>query len=301
MGHRCHVSHTKSKQHSRTLLYAICIAAFFMCAELVGGIFAKSLALISDALHIFADVGTLALSLFIAQLTQKPTTPQISYGFKRAEVLGALISTMLLWALCGVLAFKALERLFHPEEVQGSLVLIIATIGLFANIFMMKVLHPSHQDNLNMRAAYLHVIGDLLGSFGVLLSGGIIWLTGWNIVDPIVSLLFSLGIIYSSIKIAWKSICILMEFSPPNLDIEAIEQALASLPGVEEVHDLHVWSIASDHPALSVHLVAKDSASSLTMAYKILQETFDIHHLTIQIEDQMHFKPKYCYNYQQKN
>lgn len=300
MGHNCNSHHETEEHHGRTFLFTIAIAFFFMLVEIVGGILGKSLALMGDALHLFADVGALSLGWVVTLLLRRPATKSLSYGFQRAEILGALSSALLLCALCGVLAFEAIRRLFHPEEVRGGLVFIVAAIGLFANILMIKLLHSSKEHNLNMRAAYLHVLGDLLGSLGVLLSGAIIWYTGWNLADPIVTLLFAVGIVYGAIKIIWESVCILMEASPPGINADEVFAALKALPNVEEVHDLHIWSLSSKQHALSVHLVAKEPKSCLNQTHKILEEKFGIHHMTVQIEDHAHFDPKYCYDCKQK-
>lgn len=169
--HRRHV-------HKKALNAALVIAFIFMIVEVIGGIFANSLALISDALHMFTDVGALVLSLIVLKIAHLPSTPKMSYGYHRAEILGALASALSLWALCGVLIYEAILRLISPPEVKGPIVLIIATIGLAANLMMMRSLHSHKEDNLNIRAAYLHIIGDLLGSVGVIIAGAIIWLTG---------------------------------------------------------------------------------------------------------------------------
>lgn len=301
MGHSCSSHQDTAKRHGKTLFFAILIALVFMVVEIVGGILGRSLALIGDALHLFADVGALGLSWVVTLLLQRPATKQLSYGFQRAEILGALASALILWALCGVLVYESIERLFNPQVVEGKLVFIVAAIGLGANILMMKILHSSRKENLNMHAAYLHVLGDLLGSVGVLLSGAIIWLTGWNLADPILSMLFAISIIYGSVKVVWKAVCVLMEATPPGIDAEAIRSTLKDLPGVEEVHDLHIWSLSSNHHALSVHLVAKDPSATLNNTHRILEEKFAIKHMTVQIEDHSHFDPKYCYDCQEKN
>ncbi len=298
MGH----THThKANQHKRILLIAILIALVFIVVEVVGGIIARSLALMSDALHLFADVGALVLGWIISHLLQKPATQRLSYGYHRAEALGALASALILWALCSVLVYHAVDRFLHPEPVRGGVVFVVAALGLAANYAMMRVLHPAHKENLNMRAAYLHVISDLLGSVGVLFSGVVILLTGWNPIDPIITILIAVAIIYSTIKVFRQSLAILMESTPPGLDSDALYQTLKELPAVEEVHDLHIWSISSNDPVLSVHLVSKDANRTLQAAHHTLEKKFGITHMTIQIEDHDHFDPKYCYDCQKKS
>ena len=160
-GHGAHVQ-------GKALYRALWIAAFFMLIEVISGIIANSLALISDAAHLFTDVGALGLGLIVVKIAHLPRTPKMSYGYQRAEILGALGSSLALWALCGVLIYEAITRLIHPQPVAGPIVFVVAVIGLIANIVMIRILHPSQGHRLNMRAAYLHVLGDLLGSVGVL-------------------------------------------------------------------------------------------------------------------------------------
>ena len=217
--HSAPCSHRHSPHmHRKALRIAIVIAFLFMILEIVGGWIANSLALISDALHLFTDVGALSLSLIVLRIAHRPKTLSMSYGYHRAEVLGALASALSLWVLCGVLVYEAIMRLVSPQPVAGPIVFVIATIGLFANIMMMRVLHPSQGHNINVRAAYLHVLGDLLGSAGVIISGAILWWTQWYPIDPIITILFSLGIVYGSGKIIWESISILMESAPPGIN-----------------------------------------------------------------------------------
>lgn len=287
--------------HGKALNIALVIAFVFMVIEVIGGIFANSLALISDALHMFTDVGALGLSLIVLKITHLPRTPKMSYGYHRAEILGALASALSLWALCGVLIYEAITRLISPPEVKGPVVFVIASIGLIANLAMMRTLHSSQGENLNIRAAYLHVIGDLLGSIGVILSGLIIWLTGWNPADPIISIIFSLAIVYGSGKIIKQTISILMESTPEGYDALAIEQDLASIPEVKEVHDLHIWAVSAKNIALSAHLVATDTAAALREAHRVIEKNHGISHMTIQVEDPAHFKPRYCYDCDRKH
>lgn len=290
-------SHEHGKHvHKKALNSALIIAFIFMIVEVIGGIAANSLALISDAMHMFTDVGALVLSLIVLKIAHLPSTPKMSYGYHRAEILGALASALSLWALCGVLIYEAIHRLIAPPDVKGPIVFIIATIGLIANLFMMRTLHSHQGDNLNIRAAYLHIIGDILGSVGVIIAGALIWITGWNPIDPIISILFSLGIIYGSSKIIKQTVSVLMESTPEGIDPNTIEKDLKSIPGVREVHDLHVWSVSAKKVALSAHLIAEDTHAALNEAHRRIEENYKISHMTIQVEDPLHFEPKYCYD-----
>jgi cobalt-zinc-cadmium efflux system protein len=292
----CHGHVHLHRKQSKALTVSLWIAAVFMVVEVVGGFLANSLALISDALHLFADVGALFLGLIALRIAKWPSTRHMSYGYARAEILGALASALSLWVLSGVLIYEAVERLFHPVVVQGPIVFVIATIGLLANLAMMRQLHPMQGDNLNLKAAYLHVLGDMLGSIGVILSGVILWLTQFNAIDPIFTILFSCTILYSSGKIIKQTVCILMERAPKEYDIIAIQNDLLSISGVKEVHDLHVWSISSNQVALSAHLIADNEPRALSAAHRLLEEKHKIHHMTIQIEDPAHFEPRFCYD-----
>lgn len=287
-----HLHHRQTKS-----LKSACMIAFaFMLIEIAGGLLANSLALISDALHLFTDVGAILLSLLALRISKKPRSANMSYGWERAEVLGALASALLLWGLSLGLIYESILRLANPPEVHGQIVFLIAAIGLVANLMMLKVLHPAHGHSLNVKAAYLHVIGDLLGSIGVILSGFLIWAFGWVLADPIVTILFTLGILYSASKIVKETTVVLMESAPAGIDPSAIQQDLEQLPDIREVHDLHVWSISSRNHALSVHLVAKDSRHALNAAHRLIEEKYGIHHMTIQVEDPVSFKPRYCYD-----
>ncbi len=288
--------YTHGNVHRKALHTALIIAFIFLIVEVAGGIVANSLALISDALHLFTDVGALGLSLIVLKIAHLPSTPRMSYGYHRAEILGALASALSLWALCGVLIYEAIVRLISPPEVKGLIVFVIAFIGLLANLMMMRTLHSSQEQNINIRAAYLHVIGDLLGSIGVILGGAILWFTHWNPIDPIISILFSLGIVYGSGKIIKQTVSILMESTPEGVHPHAIEKNLKSIPCVKEVHDLHVWSVSTKKIALSVHLVADDTRTALREAHSIIEKNHGISHMTIQVEDPAHFEPHYCYD-----
>lgn len=291
-----HDHSTCRHKHGKALNAALIIAIIFMVIEVIGGIVANSLALISDALHMFTDVGALALSLVVLKIAHLPSTPKMSYGYHRAEILGALASALSLWALCGVLIYEAILRLIAPPEVKGPIVFIIASIGLLANLMMMRTLHSHKSENLNIRAAYLHIIGDLLGSIGVIIGGVILWTTGWNFIDPIISILFSLGIVYGSGKIIRQTIGVLMESTPDGINPIAIEKDLKSIATVKEVHDLHVWSVSAKKTVLSAHLVATDTHKALNEAHRMIEKKYQISHMTIQVEDPQHFEPRFCYD-----
>ncbi len=280
MPHDCH-----DKTHHHAMHRSLWIAVAFMFVEVIGGWIANSLALISDAMHLFTDVGALLLGIIVARMARWPATPTMSYGYHRAEILGALVSAASLWALSGVLIYESIHRFFQPEVVDGPIVFYIATIGLLANLWMMKILHPSQHHSLNVRAAYLHILGDVLGSVGVIISGIVLWTTHWNLIDPIITILFTLTILRSSGKVIKQTIGILMESTPEGIDPEAVEKALEGLPGVKEVHDLHIWSASHHKIVLSVHLIADQLLRCVGRGRSALEAQFGIKHMTIQVED----------------
>lgn len=296
--HHDHELHLEDIQKEKKAFYAaISIGIFFLLLELIGGLVANSLALISDALHLFLDVGALLLGIFVIALFKRPPTLKKSFGYQRAEVLGALLSGILLWVLMIFLVYEGIERLFKPQKVQGLIVLIIASIGVVANFIMMKLLHPGERGSMNLTAAYLHILGDLLGSIGVVVSGIIIMLTGFYPIDPIITFFMAALILYSSGKMILEGVHILMEGVPTKINMRALYNDLINLPGVKEVHDLHVWSLSSKQKSLSVHLVAtSEETKLLKLAHELIDEKYHIHHMTIQIEDPKHFEKKYCFD-----
>lgn len=293
MNHSCEHHHPAA--HGRSLRQALIIAVIFMVVEVVGGYLANSLALLTDAMHMFTDVGALMVGLLVFRIARRPSTPMMSYGFHRAEILGALGSALSLWGLCAVLIYEAIKRLFAPQPVEGPLMFVVAGAGLLANIWMIVLLHGSQQHSLNLRAAYLHVLSDLLGSLGVLIGGALLWFTKWNPIDPIVTLIFSLTILYGSWKVVKEAVCVLMESTPESINPEAIEAELLKIPGVKEVHDLHVWSVSSRKTALSCHLIT-NNPQALGEAHRLIEKNFGIRHMTIQIEDPAAFESNFCYD-----
>lgn len=277
---------------------AIWIALIFMMIEIIGGLVANSLALITDALHMLTDVGSLTLALVIVRIVALPKNQKMSYGYHRAEILGALTSALFLLVLCGFLIYESILRLVHPKPVTGEIVFIVATLGLLANIWMMRILHPIQTDDLNAKAAYLHVLGDLLGSIGVIVSGVLIWLTGWNTLDPIITLLFTGLICWTTLPIVRRTIGVLMQATPQGYDSAEIEKTLASISGVKEVHDLHLWSVSSKRIALSAHLLAEasDSKNVLQKAHQLIESKYHIHYMTIQVEEVENFESRFCYD-----
>ncbi len=272
------------------------ITLVFMVIEFVGGWFSNSLALISDAAHMLTDIGAMLLSLFALWIARRPVTLSMSFGYHRAEILGALSSGLLIWLISGVLIYEAVVRMQAPPEVRAPVVFVVAVIGLIANLFSMRILHSAKKENLNIRAAYLHLLADALGSVGAIVAGAVLWLTGWRPIDPIITILFAVLMLVSSWSLVKEAIEVLMESTPSHIDPEQIQKELQALPTVREAHDLHIWSVSSGRLALSVHLISDASEALLVAANELLENHFGIVHTTIQVEHPDRFQSKRCYD-----
>lgn len=292
--HTHHHDHDHSAPH--VIQKAIIVTILFMVVELVGGWWSNSLALISDAAHMLTDVGAMLLSLFSIWVARRPTTLTMSFGYHRAEIIGALVSGLLIWMISGVLIYEACLRMKSPPEVQGPTVFIVATIGLAANLGSMWMLHSTKSHNLNVRAAYLHLLSDSLGSIGAIIAGAILWLTDWRPIDPIVTILFAILMLVSSLSLIKEAVGVLMESTPAHLDPSQIKEDLQGIAGVQEAHDLHVWTVSSGRLALSVHLISENLENVLQTANLILKERYGIIHTTIQVERPNQFQSDRCYD-----
>ena len=276
-----------SDASTTALKRALFVTLAFMGVELVGGYLANSLALISDGIHMLMDSGALILSLFVAWVSKREAPKGYTYGYQRVEILGALLNGLLVWLISGFLIFESIDRFRAPPDVKGGIVFWIATIGLASNLASMYFLHRSSKNNLNVKAAYVHMISDSIGSFGAMVTGAVIVLTGWQLADPVITVALAALMLWSSWSLVKEAVGILLERSPAHLKLEEIESALESLGGVKEIHDLHVWTLSSGSIALSVHLIgenSRDSGELLQEAAHILDERFSITHTTIQVE-----------------
>jgi len=260
--------HTHSNPHSHThnankkaLTISFILIASYMVIEFIGGFLTNSLALISDAGHMLSDAVALGLSLSALLIGEKAATSQKTYGYKRFEILAALLNGVVLILLSVFICIEAVKRFSAPAEVIGEGMIIISTIGLIINMIVAYILSRGEtKENLNVKSAFLHVIGDLLGSVGAIIAAVLIILFGWNIADPIASILVSLLVLYSGWHILKEAVNILMEGKPANIDSEDIVKALKTIPGITEIHDLHIWMITSDFPALTVHLCVDENS-----------------------------------------
>lgn len=281
----------------RRLLLAFLSQSLFLVVELVGGLLTNSLALIADAGHMFSDVAALGLSLAALVLAQKPQTSRKTYGYHRYEILAALVNGLALWAMAGYILYEAYGRLLKPPVLGGLPVMLIAGLGLLANLFGVAVLYPAREGNLNLRSAFLHLAADSLGSVAAITAGLIIYFKGWYWFDPLAAALIALLIIVGSWRLVWEAADILMEATPRHLDLAEVSRTLEQHPGVQEIHDLHIWTIASGLYSLSVHAVLRDSLDRDLVTKELedlLFRRFGLEHTTIQLEGPDYQRPPYC-------
>lgn len=272
--------------HSRALRIAFVITLTFMVAEAVGGWWANSLALLADAGHMLGDGASLALALLAARLAQRPASGRRTYGYLRLEIFAALLNGVVLVGIAVLVVWRALVRLAGPTEIHSGLMLAVATAGFVANLVTLRVLHAGHTHSLNLRGAYLHVVGDLLGSVGAVLAGGIIALSGWTPADAIVSTVIALLIALSAVRLLRDSVDVLLEATPRHVSLARVAEELGSIPGLSDVHDLHVWTVTSGVVALTGHAVIADPSRGrevlATAADRM--ERLGIGHVTVQLE-----------------
>lgn len=279
-------AHTPGSNRRR-LAWALALTITYMLAEVAGGFITNSLALLSDAGHMLADVAALALAMLALWFAARPVTPKKTYGYYRMEILAALANGVALVVIALLIFYEAMQRIKQPPEVQGFELTLIAVGGLIINGVSAWLLHPASEDNLNMRGAFLHVIGDALGSVGAIAAGVVIWQWGWTVADPIISVAMCLLIIYSSWQLIRESVNILLEGTPSHINIRAVIDAIDRVPGVIGVHDLHVWTISSGKEALSAHVTLELGTShraALQALQQRLRSEFNIGHVTIQME-----------------
>lgn len=257
-----------------------------MVAEVVGGLLSGSLALLADAGHMFSDAGALALSLVAIRLARRPPTARRTYGYARFEILAAWVNGATLLVVSGLILFEAWERSRAPVAIDAGVMMAVAAMGLIVNIVGASVLHAHAHDNLNVRGAYLHVLGDLLGSVGTLAAAGIVLATGWTLADPIVSVVIALLIIASAWKLVREATDVLLESAPAHIDPPEVVEALCAIDGLDDIHDVHIWTLTSGFVALSGHGVIDDPAHHMRVLDDVKERVrdFGIEHVTFQIE-----------------
>ena len=283
---------------TRRLTWALTITVIFLVAEVVGGIASNSLALLADAGHMLTDAGALALSLFVSWFARQPSNSRKTYGYLRLEILAALVNGASLLVMSGWIAWEAASRLQHPEPTRGGLMMVVAAAGLVANLVAAWLLKPQEGDSLNVRGAYLHVLGDLLGSVGTVAAAAIIQTTGWLAADPIVSIFTTLLIVRGAWSLVRESLDVLMEAAPAHISCDDVRSALCGIPGIIEVHDLHVWTLSSGVVAMSAHAVVPDAErhQSVLEAAHTAAGRFGIAHVTVQLErDPLHARERHLH------
>lgn len=285
-GHDHHHSHAHSSE--RRLRGALILTAGFMLVEAIGGIVSGSLALLADAGHMLTDAAALALAWWAARMSSRPADLERTYGYARLQVLAAFVNGLALVFLALWIAVEAARRLWSPVEVQGGLLLIIAAAGLAVNALSLRLLHAGHDHgNLNVQSAAAHVMGDLLGSIAAIAAGLIVWLTGWDAADPLLSLLVAAIILRTGLRFARETGHILLEGSPAGMDLDALARELREVPGVSGVHHLHAWSLTPDERMMTLHAVLAEGADADAAIRAIgaqLRERHAVRHVTVQVE-----------------
>ena len=283
-----------SATNRRALAAALAITATYTVAEVVGGLLTGSLALLADAGHMLSDNVSLALALFAVWLAGKPATPERTFGYKRAEILAALLNGVTLVVVSLWIFYEAYHRFEDPPEVLAGWMLVVAGIGLVVNVVAGLILFRSRSASLNVEAAFRHVVADLLGSVGVLLAAITILLTGWLFMDPLVSVLIGVLILLSAWGVIRDSATILLEATPKGVDASEVGRQLVASPGVAEVHDLHIWTITSGFLALSAHVLVgrgEDCHGRRRELERLLHEQFGIDHTTLQVDHVVEASP----------
>lgn len=257
-----------------------------MVIEAIGGFVAHSLALLADSAHMLTDAAALGLSLFAAWISRRPAAGGRTWGWLRAEILAAMANAVILFVVTIGIIYEAVQRIVHPQQVHPGVMFWVASAGFVAGLGTAAMLHRSHETDLNVRGAYLHVLSDLAGAAAAMVAAVIIHYTGWVKADPVLSLLLSVLLLVSSARLLWQAVDVLLEAAPSHVDMDALQEALSGVPGVERVHDLHVWTVSSGMVAMSGHAVVTDLARQEGALAEITSRVkgFGIGHVTVQLE-----------------
>ncbi|WP_415953484.1 cation diffusion facilitator family transporter [Streptomyces sp. KLOTTS4A1] len=282
---------TASAAHLGRLRIALCITLGIMVVQVIGGIAANSLALAADAAHMATDALGLGMALLAIHFANRPTSVNRTFGFARAEILAALANCLLLLGAGGFVLYEAVQRFITPADTDGGLTVVFGAIGLVANVVSLSLLMRGQKESLNVRGAFLEVVADALGSATVIVSATVILLTGWTVADPIASIVIGLMIVPRTLKLLRETLDVLLEAAPKGVDMEEVRSHILDLPGVEDVHDLHAWTITSGLPVLSAHVVVSaemlDSIGHEKLLHDLqgcLGDHFDVEHCTFQLE-----------------
>jgi len=288
-GHTHGHGHEIGRTARGSLKAALIITAIFLVAEFVGALYTNSLALLADAGHMLTDVAALGLSFFAIRMSSRRATPRKTYGFYRVEILAALLNGLFLILIAIYIFYEAYQRLSDPPQVKAGWMLVIAAVGLLANLASAYLLFGKHRESLNVRGAFFHVLSDAIGSVGAIVAGMAILVGGYQIADPLISMLVAVLILWSSWILIRDAVDILLEGTPAHINIVTLREQLGRVDGVESVHDLHVWTLTSGVLAMSCHVVAENSNFNRTellgRVSGVARQSFRIDHTTIQIED----------------
>ena len=274
---------------SRPLRVALAIVLVVLVAEVIGGILSNSLALLSDAGHMIVDALALGLSLFAITIARRPATPTRTYGYHRVEIIAALANGITLILVAAYIFYEAYQRFIEPPPVQTTLMLLVATVGLAANLAGVLLLRRASHKSLNIKAAFWHIIGDTISSVGVIIGGVVIAVTGWYIIDPIIAVFIGGIILWGAVRVVKEAADILLEAVPRHIQLDDVIETIKGVSGVEDVHDIHIWTITSNIHALSAHLRIEDqtvgrSAEIVATVNQSLARDFNITHTTLQLE-----------------
>jgi cobalt-zinc-cadmium efflux system protein len=297
--HSGHSHNHAAGANSKMLAIALGLTTAFLAVEIVGAFLFNSLALLSDAAHMFTDSAALAIALAAIKVGQRPADDARTYGYRRFEILAAAFNALLLFLVAGYVLWEGIARFFQPAEVESTGMLLVATIGLFVNIIAMRLLSAGKDTSLNVKGAYLEVWADMLGSLGVIVGALVIMLTGWQWVDPAVAIAIGLWVLPRTWTLLKDTAQILLEGVPRGLRLGEVRAAVAAVPGVAGVHDLHIWSLSSDEVSASLHTELSSGSDAETVRVTVaaaLLERFGIGHATIQVEkeaceDKPHLHP----------
>ena len=285
--HGGHAHNHAAGANSRMLAIALGLTTTFLIAELIGSFVFNSLALLSDAAHMFTDSAALAIALAAVKIGQRPADDTRTFGYRRFEILAAAFNALLLFAVAAYVLYEGIKRFFEPTEVQSTGMLIVAAVGLVINFIAMRLLSAGKEHSLNVKGAYLEVWADMLGSIGVIVGASVIMLTGWQWVDPLVAIGIGIWVLPRTWILLKETTQILLEGVPSGIDLADLRAAIAATPGVAGVHDLHVWSLTSSDHSLSTHVELAEGADFEAVRTAVaakLQKDYCIEHATIQVE-----------------
>jgi cobalt-zinc-cadmium efflux system protein len=280
---------TAAGRHTRALAWTLGLTGGFLLVEVAGAFWTGSLALLADAGHMLTDVGGLALALFATWFAAKPPTPEKTYGYYRVEILAALVNALVLLGISAFILHEAYQRFLSPPSILGGPMLGVAIVGLFVNIVGMWLLRAGAGESLSLKGAYLEVLSDALSSLGVIVAAAVVLTTGWHLADPMAGAGIGLFIIPRTWALLRQAVNVLLEGTPPHVNMAEVEEAMTGVPGVRHVHDLHVWTLTSGKHAMSGHVMVEDLAAAnriLRDLHALLHERFGIEHTTIQLESQ---------------